>query len=232
MIWPQNLVLCTLLNTFHAEDDDGVRAQLRSYRVVDLTSAQSDGSMTRYRFFTYVFLAAGAWYILPNFLFSALSSFSFICWIWPSACPVRVHKRAGPETATSGNIKVNQLFGVVSGLGMSALTFDWGQIAYIGSPLIVPWWAGASTWLPADRILTRRTEVNVFVGFLFFFWFLTPILYYKNVRDRPDSARPTAQATIVLVLRLPAHLLGRRLRPLRRAIRCPVHSDDRRHKSV
>jgi len=34
MIWPQNLVLCTLLNTFHAEDDDG-----------------QDGSMTRFRFF-------------------------------------------------------------------------------------------------------------------------------------------------------------------------------------
>jgi hypothetical protein len=60
---------------------------------------------------------------------------------------------------------VNQLFGVVSGLGMSAFTFDWSQIAYIGSPLIVPWWA----------------QVNMIVGFLFFYWLLAPILYYTNV---------------------------------------------------
>jgi hypothetical protein len=69
-------------------------------------------------------------------------------------------------TLISDNVIVNQLFGVSSGLGMSALTFDWGEIAYIGSPLVVPWWA----------------QVNVFVGFLFFYWFLVPILYYKNVR--------------------------------------------------
>ena len=33
--------------------------------------------------------------------------------------------------------KVNQLFGYSSGLGMSVLTFDWAQIAYIGSPYVV-----------------------------------------------------------------------------------------------
>lgn len=49
LIWPQNLVTCTLFNTFHAEDDDG-----------------SDGSLTRYRFFSYVFLASAAWYIFPG----------------------------------------------------------------------------------------------------------------------------------------------------------------------
>lgn len=130
LVWPQNLVTCTLFNTFHAEDDDG-----------------SDGSLTRYRFFTVVLAGAFAWYFLPGFLFTALSSFSFVCWAAPR------------------NRIVNQLFGVSSGLGMSVLTFDWSQIAYIGSPLIVPWWA----------------EVNMFVGFLFLYWFLTPILYYTNV---------------------------------------------------
>lgn len=131
LVWPQNLVTCTLFNTFHAEDDDG-----------------SDGSLTRYRFFTIVLAGAFAWYFLPGFLFTALSSFSFICWAAPR------------------NRVVNQLFGVSSGLGMSVLTFDWSQIAYIGSPLIIPWWA----------------EVNMFVGFLFLYWLLTPILYYTNVR--------------------------------------------------
>jgi OPT family small oligopeptide transporter len=59
---------------------------------------------------------------------------------------------------------VGQLFGVSSGLGMSFLTFDWTQISWIGSPLMVPWWA----------------EVHIFGGFVFFYWFLTPILYYTN----------------------------------------------------
>ena len=51
------------------------------------------------------------------------------------------------------DIVVNQLFGTVSGLGMSLVTFDWAQIAYIGSPLATPWWA----------------EANVAVGFFTFF---------------------------------------------------------------
>ncbi|KAG8941752.1 hypothetical protein FRC00_012220, partial [Tulasnella sp. 408] len=48
---------------------------------------------------------------------------------------------------------------------MGLVTFDWTQIAYIGSPLIVPWWA----------------SVNIFLGFVFFYWILGPILYYRDV---------------------------------------------------
>ncbi|KAF5345476.1 hypothetical protein D9756_011370 [Leucocoprinus leucothites] len=54
-----------------------------------------------------------------------------------------------------------EMFGYVHGMGMSLITFDWTQIAYIGSPLATPWWAGA----------------NVMASFIFFFWFLTPVLY-------------------------------------------------------
>lgn len=49
MIWPQTLVTCTLLNTFHAEDDDPAK-----------------GGLTRYRYFLYVFAGALAWYFLPG----------------------------------------------------------------------------------------------------------------------------------------------------------------------
>ncbi|KAG9312692.1 OPT oligopeptide transporter protein-domain-containing protein [Chiua virens] len=62
------------------------------------------------------------------------------------------------------NVVVNQLFGYQSGLGMSLITFDWSQISYIGSPLATPWWA----------------EANIAVAFMFFIWFLTPVLYYTN----------------------------------------------------
>lgn len=68
------------------------------------------------------------------------------------------------------------MFGYQHGMGMSLLTFDWSQIAYIGSPLATPWWA----------------EANVAVGFVFFFWFLTPVLYYTNTwsaKFMPISSR-------------------------------------------
>ena len=65
------------------------------------------------------------------------------------------------------NKVVNQLFGTVMGLGMSAVSFDWNQISWIGSPLMVPWWA----------------EVHIFIGFVLFWWIILPILYYNDVRS-------------------------------------------------
>ncbi|KAF8577798.1 OPT oligopeptide transporter [Ramaria rubella] len=131
MIWPVNLVSCALFNTLHSQEYAGIG---------------SHGGISRERFFTYAFLAAGLWYIVPGYLFGALSYFSWVCWIAPN------------------NTKVNAMFGYLHGMGMSLITFDWAQIAYIGSPLASPWWA----------------EANVIGGFFFFFWFLTPVLYFTN----------------------------------------------------
>ncbi|KAE9392531.1 OPT oligopeptide transporter [Gymnopus androsaceus JB14] len=104
------------------------------------------GGISRERFFLYAFLGSFSWYFLPGYAFQALSYFSWVCWIVPD------------------NIKVNQMFGYESGLGMSMLTFDWAQIAYTGSPLATPWWA----------------EANVAFAFVFFYWLVAPILYYTN----------------------------------------------------
>ncbi|TFK45541.1 small oligopeptide transporter [Heliocybe sulcata] len=131
MIWPANLVLCALFNTLHSQEYAGIGNR---------------GGISRERFFVYAFSGSFLWYFFPGYIFTALSVFSWVCWIVPS------------------NVKVNQMFGYESGLGMSLITFDWSQIAYIGSPLATPWWA----------------EANVAAGFLFFFWFLTPLLYYTN----------------------------------------------------
>ncbi|KAF8966107.1 OPT oligopeptide transporter [Flammula alnicola] len=81
------------------------------------------GGLSRERFFFYAFAA------------SAICYFSWVCWIAPN------------------NVPVNEMFGYVHGMGMSLITFDWAQIAYIGSPLATPWWA----------------EANIVVGFVFFF---------------------------------------------------------------
>jgi len=99
--------------------------------------------MSRERYFLYAFVGALLWYFVPGYLFQALSVFTWVCW-------------AAPD-----NVKINQIFGYRSGLGYSLLTFDWNEIAFIGSPLATPWWA----------------EANVMIGFFFFYWFLTPILY-------------------------------------------------------
>jgi OPT oligopeptide transporter protein len=90
--------------------------------------------------------------------------FSWVCWITPN------------------NVVVNQLFGVYSGLGMGVITFDWSQISWIGSPLMIPWWAevqifGGMLIRPAFIVLVVENPT----GFVVFYWILTPILYYTNV---------------------------------------------------
>lgn len=184
MIWPANLVTCALFNTLHSQSYSGIGNR---------------GGMSRERFFLYAFIGSFCWYFFPGFLFQgawrhypsfcapyrlmyalysdlpALSYFNWVCWIAPN------------------NVVVNQMFGYYSGLGMSLVTFDWSQIAYIGSPLATPWWA----------------EANVAVGFVFFFCkrvtscdsafaelssvgILTPILYYTNTwyaKYMPMSSR-------------------------------------------
>ncbi|KAJ7667527.1 OPT oligopeptide transporter [Mycena polygramma] len=63
------------------------------------------------------------------------------------------------------NVTMNALFGASSGLGMSIISFDWSMISFIGSPLATPWWS----------------TMNTIASVLFCFWFLTPIVYFKNV---------------------------------------------------
>jgi hypothetical protein len=78
------------------------------------------GHMTRERFFFIACAASFVWYWVPGYLFTALSVFNWVCWIAPN------------------NVTVNALFGSSTGLGMSILTFDWGMISFIGSPLVTP----------------------------------------------------------------------------------------------
>ncbi|KIY48809.1 small oligopeptide transporter [Fistulina hepatica ATCC 64428] len=105
------------------------------------------GGISRGRLFCCVFAASALWYYVPGYLFQALSYFSWVTWIKPED-PV-----------------IASLFGYVGGLGMSVLTFDWAQIAYVASPLATPWWATA----------------NTIIGFVLFYWIVTPIIHFSNV---------------------------------------------------
>ncbi|KAF8493699.1 OPT oligopeptide transporter protein-domain-containing protein [Russula emetica] len=111
MIWPENLLTAVLFNALHGQKTLGT---------------QACGGISRLRFFYYVFIGYIFYNFLPSYLFTALSSFSWVCWIAPN------------------NAKVNQLFGVSHGLAMGLLTFDWGQIAFNTSPFPTPWWAAAN----------------------------------------------------------------------------------------
>ena len=62
-------------------------------------------------------------------------------------------------------------FGVSSGLGLFPLTFNWAQIAYIGSPLLTPWWAAA----------------NVVGGLVFVMWIIAPIMCMSSFPVRGSS---------------------------------------------
>ena len=103
--------------------------------------------ITRWKFFFVVWLSAFLFYFLPGLLFPALSYFNLITWFWPK------------------NVIVANLFGVASGLGLFPVTFDWAQIAYIGSPLLTPFWAA----------------MNVVGGLVLVMWIIAPIAYYNNI---------------------------------------------------
>ncbi|KAK3687355.1 OPT oligopeptide transporter protein-domain-containing protein [Podospora appendiculata] len=102
--------------------------------------------ISRWTFFYAVWLSAFLFYFLPGLLMPALSYFNVITWFAPN------------------NVVVANLFGVVSGLGLFPVTFDWAQIAYIGSPLLTPFWAA----------------MNVVGGLVVVMWIIAPIAYYSN----------------------------------------------------
>ncbi|KAF1982310.1 OPT-domain-containing protein [Aulographum hederae CBS 113979] len=108
----------------------------------------ADGwKISRSKFFLFVFAGSVAFYLLPGLLFPALSYFNVVTWFAPK------------------NVVVANLFGVASGLGLFPMTFDWAQVAYIGSPLVVPLWAA----------------MNIIGGLVLVMWIAAPIMYYANV---------------------------------------------------
>lgn len=101
------------------------------------------------KFFKRIFLGSVAFYFLPGLLFPALSYFNVITWFAPKS------------------VVVANLFGISSGLGLFPVTFDWAQIAYIGSPLITPFWAA----------------MNILGGLVMVMWIAAPIMckYFQEI---------------------------------------------------
>ncbi|XXG76130.1 hypothetical protein AAC387_Pa08g0551 [Persea americana] len=109
MWWPMNLVQVSL---FQALNEKEKRVK---------------GRTTRNQFFLIAFICSFCYYVIPGFLFPMLTSFSWVCWIFPQS------------------ILAQQLGSGLSGLGMGALGIDWSAVSsYLGSPLASPWFATAN----------------------------------------------------------------------------------------
>ncbi|KDN52996.1 OPT oligopeptide transporter [Tilletiaria anomala UBC 951] len=131
MIWPQNLQISLMINVLHAEPEP------------------ERGRMNRLKFFWIVFGVIFVWQIVPSFLFTALSTFNWICWIAPN------------------NVAVNHIFGFTNGMALFPVTLDYTQLNYFASPTLAPWWAGANLgvgylimWVFIGTILYFKNALN------------------------------------------------------------------------
>ncbi|KAI5414444.1 oligopeptide transporter 3 [Lathyrus oleraceus] len=103
MWWPANLAQVSLFRALHEKDE------------------KSKG-LTRMQFFLIAMGVSFVYYALPGYLFTVLTFFSWVCYVWPN------------------NITAQQVGSGYHGLGVGAFTFDWAGIsAYHGSPLVAPW---------------------------------------------------------------------------------------------
>ncbi|KAI0220322.1 hypothetical protein L0F63_006438 [Massospora cicadina] len=106
MVWPSTLVAVALFRTLHV---DRKGANLRVFFAVATT-------------------LSFAYYFIPGYLFTLLSSISVLCLAMPA------------------NKIAQQLGSGVTGLGLGAISLDWNFFtSYLGSPLVTPFWAQLNT---------------------------------------------------------------------------------------
>lgn len=80
--------------------------------------------MTRAKFFLIVLICSFAWYLFPGYLFTTLTSISWVCWIF------------------SKSVTAQQIGSGMRGLGLGAFTLDWTTVAsFLLSPLVSPFFA-------------------------------------------------------------------------------------------
>ncbi|KEY78186.1 small oligopeptide transporter OPT [Aspergillus fumigatus] len=109
-VWPGVLPTCSMLYTMHQRNKQ---------------NEETNGwKISRMKLFAVVILCGTLYQFLPGFLFTGLTTFAWITWIFPN------------------NVTINQVFGAISGMDLLPMTLDWNQITgYLGSPLLVPTWA-------------------------------------------------------------------------------------------
>ncbi|KAF8090629.1 hypothetical protein N665_0471s0024 [Sinapis alba] len=108
MWWPNTLVQVSLFRALHEKDEQ---------------------RMTRAKFFVIALVCSFGWYIVPGYLFTTLTSISWICWAFPRS------------------VTAQQIGSGMRGLGLGAFTLDWTAVAsFLFSPLISPFFAIANVF--------------------------------------------------------------------------------------
>lgn len=103
MWWPSSLVQVSLFRALHEKEEQ---------------------RMTRAKFFVIALICSFSWYLIPGYLFSTLTSISWVCWAFPKS------------------VTAQQLGSGMRGLGLGALTLDWTVVAsFLFSPLVSPFFA-------------------------------------------------------------------------------------------
>ncbi|XP_027112756.1 oligopeptide transporter 4 [Coffea arabica] len=103
MWWPNTLVQVSLFRALHEKDEQ---------------------RMTRAKFFLVALICSFSWYLFPGYLFTTLSSISWVCWVF------------------SKSVTAQQIGSGMRGLGIGALTLDWSVVAsFLFSPLISPFFS-------------------------------------------------------------------------------------------
>ena len=139
MWWPSNLVMVSLfrysfwcnvhlssndyfcsLSILLTKNHNNCRAQHEKEK------RQKSGTDLN-QLFLLILISSFAYYVLLGYLFSTLTSFSWVCWLAPKS------------------ILVQQLDSGLHGLWMGTFRIDWATISsYVGGPLASPWFATAS----------------------------------------------------------------------------------------
>lgn len=85
-------------------------------------------TISRYHFFFAVFAFSFLWFWVPDYLFTALSTFNWLTWIAPN------------------NFNLAAITGMQSGLGLNPIsTFDWNVMS-MNVPLAVPFFSQVNSW--------------------------------------------------------------------------------------
>lgn len=133
-IWPASLSTVALIKSFHDGTNEAVPGPFgRIYRA------------SREKIFLLGTLGMFLYYFFPGYLFTALSSFSWITWIAPD------------------NIKLDAITGIYGGLGINPVsTFDWNLFTSLG-------YSGLST--PTFALVNQFFGVLVGAFIIMAMWF-------------------------------------------------------------
>ncbi|KAL2257875.1 hypothetical protein VTK26DRAFT_9059 [Humicola hyalothermophila] len=122
-VWPSSLVTIALNSAFHDASSEAATV---------LGPLKSIWKMSRLKYFCWAFGLMFVYFWFPNYIFAALSYFSWMTWIAPNHADV--------ATITGG----------LTGLGLNPLpTFDWNILTFNIDPLMVPFFSTFNMFLGA-----------------------------------------------------------------------------------